>query len=344
MSKQEERDKLVKETTDALKRMQDFRVDTLARTEELGRDLNFQDAVPHALKIVELFKQVAVDVLPEFSTARLNTIKEIANSEFNRFDQIQKFSVTSGNPKNTRDSLINQLENGYDNVFEQLWPAIAYSVRRSTDFARLEREARASIQSISDRTTDLQKSLEKNRVEAEGALDAIRKVAAEQGVSQQAIYFKEEADHHSKEASTWLKITCGLTSAIILYAVATLFLHKWEWLTPANGYEAAQLVVSKVLIFSTLVFFLVLAARNYMSHRHNAIVNRHRQNSLVTYRALVEAAGDHANRDIVLTKAAESIFGAEVTGFVKKDGGDGGALSMVNVTPALVKSASTGGS
>ncbi|MFA7054049.1 MAG: carboxypeptidase-like regulatory domain-containing protein, partial [Kiritimatiellia bacterium] len=36
-------------------------------------------------------------------------------------------------------------------------------------------------------------------------------------------------------------------------------------------------------------------------------VNRHRQNALITYRAIVEAAGDQANRDVVLAKAAECI-------------------------------------
>ena len=101
--------------------------------------------------------------------------------------------------------------------------------------------------------------------------------------------------------------------------------------------EAIQLAVSKILVFATIGSFVLLSAKNYMASRHNAVVNKHRQNSLATYQALVEAAGDQANRDIVLTKAAESVFGAQPTGFAKSDGAEGAALSMVNLAPSVLK-------
>jgi len=46
------------------------------------------------------------------------------------------------------------------------------------------------------------------------------------------------------------------------------------------------------------------------------------------------------NRDIVLTRVADSIFGAQPTGYIKADADDGKALSMVNVGAGLLKSAS----
>jgi len=83
--------------------------------------------------------------------------------------------------------------------------------------------------------------------------------------------------------------------------------------------------------------FLVLSSRNYLANRHNAVINRHRQNALATYEALLKAAGQEANRDIVLTKAADCIFSAQPTGFGKSDGADGGSLSLVNVAPGGIK-------
>jgi hypothetical protein len=77
--------------------------------------------------------------------------------------------------------------------------------------------------------------------------------------------------------------------------------------------------------------------KNYTAHRHNTVLNKHRQNSLATYKALVDAAGDQANRDIVLTTTAESIFGAQATGFAK-----GRVLSMVNLAPEMIKTTSGG--
>ncbi len=92
-----ERQALAKETANSLVRMQEFDADSIARVEELGRGLNFKDAVPDVKRIVELFRQVSVDVLSEFSIQRLQVVKQIADAEFNRLQQILQFSpVTSG--------------------------------------------------------------------------------------------------------------------------------------------------------------------------------------------------------------------------------------------------------
>jgi hypothetical protein len=221
------------------------------------------------------------------------------------------------------------LKDAYAPAFEQLHSFISYSVRRSTDFGRLEREARALIQTVNDRMEEIQNSLEAKQQEAESVLETVRKVAEEQGVSQQAIYFKNESDMHEGLSRCWLWTTIGLTILLVAYAVLTLFLHKW--ITPTNVYETAQLAVSKVLIFVTISFFLILSSRTYLAHRHNLIVNRHRQNALSTYQAIVKAAGKEANRDVILAKAADCIFTAQPTAFSKFEGMEGGSVSLVNV-------------
>jgi type II secretory pathway pseudopilin PulG len=337
MNPNEQKHKTLKEATDSLKRIQDFNPESIARVEDLGRDLNFQDGVSAASKLVELFRQVSLDIVNELSASRLQSLKQSADAEYNRLQQILKFSATDQNPKQTRDSLLQQLENAYDQVFEQIWPAVAYSVRRSTDFARMEREARSVIQNIQDKTDTLKSDLEKKRKDADAALDAIRKVAAEQGVSQQAIYFKEEADKHSDAAIRWFKVTTGITILTCLYAIFSVFVHKISWIAPNSTYETIQIGISKLMVFAALGFYLVLAARNYMAHRHNAVVNKHRQNSLVTYRAIVEAAAENSNRDIVLAKAADTIFCTQPTGFSRNESDDSRMLSMVNLTSPILK-------
>jgi hypothetical protein len=210
-------------------------------------------------------------------------------------------------------------------------------VRKSTDFGRLEREARSVIQSVTDEAVALKEDLGKRKTEADEVLKEVRKVAEEQGVSQQAIYFKNEADTHAKEAKTWLRVTILLTIGLGIYAVCTLFLHKLSFLAPTGPYETTQLAVSKILIFLTISFFLILASRNYIAHRHNGVINRHRQNALSTYGALVKAAGQEANRDVVLAKAADCIFSAQPTGFGKEHSPEGGSVSLVSLAPSLGK-------
>lgn len=335
MSEMAELEKLTGEARRSLERIQQFDANSLPRTSELGSVLNFSEAVAPASRLIDLYRQLHLDVLEQLPKNVLVQLRQSADADYKLLESILKFEA--GSPKPERDSRIAAVRGAYDEAFGRLYPYISYSVRKSTDFGRLEREARAIVQEISDNAAGLTTEIATRLKEAEGALQAIRKVAEEQGVSQQAHYFKLEAEKHENEAKVWLRRTTDLTVALGGYALATFFLHKLPWLTPQNSYETFQLAVSKVLLFATITFFLVLAARSYVAHRHNTVVNRHRQNALATYEALVKAAGEEASRDVVLARAADCIFAAQPTGFGRAEGGEAGSLSLVNVAPGGVR-------
>ena len=101
----------------------------------------------------------------------------------------------------------------------------------------------------------------------------------------------------------WRKRTTKLAIGLGIYAAVSVLLHKIPYLVPSSTYETVQLAISKVLIFSVIAYMLFLSARNFLSHKHNAIVNRHRQNALMTHRALIEAAGDHGIREAIMVQA-----------------------------------------
>src|SRR5690606_5836175 len=102
---------------------------------------------------------------------------------------------------------------------------------------------------------------------------------------------------------------------LVVFAILSLFLHRFEWIKPSSNAEMFQLITSKILIFTVLGYMLIMSARNYTTHKHNAVVNRHRQNALLTYQALVTAAEDTGTQDIVLAHAASCIFSPQETGF-----------------------------
>lgn len=341
MSTYTNRQKMVNDAKSSLERMQKFDPSVLSREGELGNALNFKDAVPHARRLIELYTQLPIESVDWFNYGQASALKSCADSDYNRLAQILSFDPVKGHGAGERSSWTNELEQCYETTFQYLAPLIAYGVGRVTDFTKIGRDARATIQDIEDRAKRLGEDMAKHRKDAEFILEDIRKVAAEQGVSQQAIYFQTESTHHGTEADKWLGTTKKLTWTLFAYAVLALFLHKIPFMAPTNSYETVQLAVGKILVFTTIAYFLILSAKNYIAHRHNAVVNKHRQNALVTYRALVEAAGDETNRDIVLTKAAECIFGPQATGFSKSEGGEAGPISMVSLTPASLKSMST---
>ena len=81
-------------------------------------------------------------------------------------------------------------------------PFVGYPLHKSADFQRLDSESRAALQKIKDEANEITAALEKQQTDAETVLDAIRTVAAEQGLTQQAIYFKNEGDQNETDAGT----------------------------------------------------------------------------------------------------------------------------------------------
>lgn len=325
---------------ESLERVQQFDATSLAREADLGKQMNFTAAVEPAQAVIAIYRRIPASALSDFTDSHLNLILGQANADYNLFKQILDFNPTSGDPNSTRKSLLSSIKTRRDELFNQLWQFIAYGVARVTDTSVLETQARSTIQAIEDQAKKLTDQLAKAKSDADTALTAIRAVASEQGVSQQAIYFKDEAQAQETLASSWLTRTYQFAGALGAFAVVSLFLHKWEWLRPQGTAEAVQLVSSKALIFAVLGFLLVMAARNYTNHKHNAVVNRHRQNALLTYRAIVEAAGGGGSEDIVLAHAASCIFSPQETGFsaTKSDGSPGSKSVLELLTKGTTRS------
>lgn len=103
-------------------------------------------------------------------------------------------------------------------------------------------------------------------------------------------------------------------------AVLSFTLHRIPALEPKTALDSYQLIASKILLFAVLSYMLVLCTRNFMSHKHNVVVNKHRQNALMTFKALADAASDSKLKDIILTHASACIFSPQETGYTKATG------------------------
>ncbi len=303
------------ETTTSLVRMQSFDTSLLPRERELGSVVNFAIAVAPAERLIALYKRISITVLEDLPLSQLNSLTQQANNDYNILKQILDFQP--GRPVTERDSLINQLEQAYQQTFNILQSLISFSASKSTDFQGLERQARATIQSVEDLGSKLTEELRLKSLEAERVLDTVRKAAAEHGVSQQATYFRDDAKEHNDEAKIWSSRIVKYAWVLGVYAVLTVFLHKIPWIKPDNVYQTVQLAISKVLIFAVLSYMLYLATKNYLAHKHNAVINKHKQNALMTYQALVDAAKDVANKEVILTHASACIFAPQPTGYTE---------------------------
>ena len=327
----------IEETRESLKRIQEFDSKTISRENDLGTKLYFADAIKPANKLIQLYKQLSLTVLEDLPDNLLDGIKRQADADFNKFQQALNFdpaNVQNQNPAAARDAIINNITSAYPPAFNVLWNYIAYGVSKSVDFQRMENEARSMIQSVKDKTEEITQELQNNQIQSGQILNDMRKAAAEQGVSQQAIYFKEEAVEHEKLSNQWKGMTLKMAIGLGIYAIISLFVHKIPWLSPHNTYESVQLVSSKILIFGVISYIMFLAAKNFLSHKHNAIVNKHRQNALMTFKVLIDAGISQESKDIVLTHASACIFSPQETGYIKVGGSIGSEnKSIIELLP-----------
>lgn len=306
---------LYEESKESLARIQNFDVNELPRVSDLGNKLNFSEVVDPAQQLIDLYKRLSVTALQDFPDNVLTTIRDNANDHYKLFSQILAFNPEQQDPSSARTNLTNQVASVYQPAFQALHPYISYSLHRSADFQRLDSDARATLQAIEDKSIKITESLSQHESDAKATLNEIRRVAAEEGVTKQAVHFNAEYEHHTTEADKWQTYTVRLSIALGIFAILSLFLHKIPFLKPENTYDAVQLSISKFLIFSVMAYMLFLSAKNFLNHKHNAIVNKHRQNALMTHTALVEASGDEGVRDAVLLQASSCIFSPQATGY-----------------------------
>ena len=329
---------LLTSSRESLERVQGFDVHSLVREKELGAQLAFTGIVEPALRLISLLDRIPSSILDDMPDEQLRTIKNRADAIHNVFAQVGDFTAAQSNPQGVRDSLINEIVAQYQPCFNELHPLIAYSHYRSADFQSLEHEARETRQKLERSFSDGEARMQTALGEIQQILAAARTAAAEVGVSQQAIHFQDAAKEHEDASSAWQTRT-GWASVVLLVVAVFFLFSRHLGLDTESTADAIQLAVAKVLVFATVSYAVYLCARNFLAHKHNAIVNRHRQNALLTYTTLAEAAHNRTDHDVVLTYAAACIFGPQPTGYTR-DGGEG--FTPPNSVIGLVKDAAEG--
>lgn len=321
---------LLNDAKSSLERMQDFDPSSLSRRAELAVR-SFDDAVEPAKGIVDLYRRISPDRLDIYSNNQLSQIRDNANGSFNLFEQIQQFDGVNA-PNENRLSLIEQVKSQRINLPDSLAPLISYSVASTLDPTATQQQIRALSQGFADERAKALEEISELRDQAEEVLKRVRDAAAEQGVSTQSTYFKSLADDHELVANRWKMYAIYTGIGTLAFAILATFSYRIPWVAPKNNIEAAQLITSKLVILGILGYALLTCVRNYLSQTHNAVVNRHRQNALLTYTAFVDAAPSTASREIVLTHAAASVFSPQDTGYVKNEEPAGGRsiLEMIS--------------
>lgn len=307
---------------EVLKKLQEIKSEALIRREDLGKDLHFESGVGYFRRTLSLCDTLGTTQLDGVPLPILQQLRTHANQALAFFKQIQEFDPKQQqNPFQKRDELVNQIRSHYDTLYSVFSPVVAFGIRRGTDFAELERQARSTLQAVEASREEINRVGENLRKEAEAILGTMRSAAAEMGVAQQSIHFADQVRMHAQEGRKWLISSIAIAACVVLFAVITFALN-WPP-APESISETGSLIKYlslRVIILSILLYALVWSSRNYRAHRHNEIVNRHRQTALITFETFVKAAGgDSQTKNAVLLQATQSIFAPQASGYLSTE-------------------------
>lgn len=323
-----------------VKDVQGFVPATIVRSDDLGTEMCFRDALEPVTRITDLFLQIPINRLKELPPSSIQRMDALCDEVKGQYDQILKFSAVSENAHAVRLALINHINDLADRVHSSLALDVIYLCVKEIGFSE-KLKTFETILINQTRNTDGRlkasidghgKKIAEIEQEARQVLDDVRKAAAEQGVSQQAKYFQEEAEAHLKSAEKWLCYTIGTAVLLIISSVLSFFISYFY--QSKDPYTNFQIGLSKLLIFSTIAYFLILSGRTRLAHLHNEVINRHRQNALLTFNAFIEGTDSQEVRDTILTHASTCAFSPQESGFSK--GSSAPNLPVAALLPKVV--------
>jgi hypothetical protein len=300
---------------------------SLARTEDLSRDINFSAAVPYFEDMLEVVKQLSDRDISRLGHPQLVQIVAGCSQLTSLIAQVNNFTMNQNTPADVCNGIIKSIRDAYDLVMEPLTIPLAFTATQSTDYAKIEREAKGYHSTMKEEADKFVSMIEGYRADAEKALSAVKEQAAEAGVSTNAQIFLADSSTHSSVAKKWLIAT--IVVSVSTFILAGGFVALSFFYTPPSTEATIQYVVSKIILLSTLSFAIYWCAQNYKSQKHNETSNKHRANALMTFRAFIEGADDTRIKDAVLMHAAQAAFSNRKTGY------DGGGDDTPTINPVV---------
>ncbi len=297
----------------ALQELSETDASALDRTKDLSHNINFADAVPHFEDMLEVIRQLADRDISRLPTQLLQPIISSCERLSNLITEVREFNLNVNTPADVCQGIIQKVRNAYDDVINPFITPLSFTATQATDYAKIEREAKGYLSTMTEERDKLLKYVEGVQVEGDKALAAVKEQAAEAGVSTNAQIFMRDAEEHGKQSFKWLKATIGLSVITLLAAIAFLyvaFVYK-----PVDVARVVQYVVSKIIVLSTLTFGMFWCNRNYRAHKHNQTLSQHRANALKTFKAFVEGTSDDKVTDAILLQAAQAAFTPRPTGY-----------------------------
>jgi hypothetical protein len=315
------------EVTKRLVGLIDFDVETLRRA-DLGPQ-SFSEAIlvfERCFRLVDRLRGIDFISVP---SPILNDLNQRLDGIHRRIDSIRTFN---GSSAANRDALARNWADQYPNEFSCIAQVLAVTPLKIPDFRESEKMIAESTRLIADAEKRFQAFEGDTKAQVKSVLEAARTASLGSGVAAHAKCFEEEAKANARVAVIWLAVF--VVMAAVTAAFGFYLADHYSASPPTAGgnvgardsvpvemplARAIQVAVARLFIFSVLYFATVWCGRMFKAHKHNELVNRHRQHSLRTFEAFLAATSDDATRNAVLLQTTTAIFAQTNTGFISGD-------------------------
>lgn len=311
--------------------------ETLVREQELGTVFNFSQGLPYFRRLLRFYRRVGEVPLDELPFNKVTEVANHAKQAWGLFQKVQEFSPGIENPVQQRDQLIQQIKDHHERAYTTLAPVLAFASMPTVDMSSIQSEVAAVADETKKALESAKNSGSTAVSELQSLLASAKQSAQEVGVVQHAVHFRTAAADHDTAADLWLKVTAAFAGAALLLALSSLLVYAWnppEW----DTLQAIQVAAAKLVVLSLLVSGTVWSGRTYRAHRHNHVVNKHRQNALSTFETFAASAPDQQTKSAVLLHAAQCIFAPQQTGYDSGEADAGSTPQLIEVFRSLGQS------
>ena len=317
MATRQEIDTELNQINERFEKIFSYTIEELTREEALGTAFSFKEIEDYFVKIIELFKRVKEVNLKEVPFNLLKSFNAHLNNALTYFDQAKDFNPAVNNAAGVRQGIITNLSNTFDAYYAHSIPILSIGLLNSNDLSVERSKMNQLIADLETEKKNSKEESEKKLKELNSIIENAKSFSTKAGVSKHSTLFKSESDSHEIEAKKWLGYTVKILIAIAVVAIALAFVG----LLFKENNEIVQFTITKVVVLTALFYGLSITNRNYKAHKHNAVMNKHRQNALSTFETFSSAASaDDQTKNAVLIETTHSIFSNQQTGYLKSEG------------------------
>ena len=172
----------------------------------------------------------------------------------------------------------------------------------------------AELEQHLSKTKGIAEEVEKARDQVNTLISALSDEAGKQGIAAEAKYFDEEGRAHETVSLLWL--IASIVSSLILVSSAVFFYYSF---TPSSvDVIDWNQFIPRISALGLQIISLLILVGNFRAERHNAIINKHRANSLATFETMTQSTTTRDVRDAITLTAANAIYAPQDTGFSRR--------------------------